>query len=313
MPEQLDLVVVGAGVVGLTTAITATEAGMAVGVLTTLDSADTTSVLATAMVGPTFGFGGPRVDAWERVTVDEVLQHVDAPGVHLDRGLFASKMPNMVPPTADQLPRFALCRSEELPAGYQSGFRGEVPMIEMVQYLAYLRERLLEAGGSIERVEPLSSITQALQHAPRVANCTGLAARELVPDPAVFALRGPKIVVRNPGIDSFFIEGPPGPDGTSFHPHGDIVVLGGSAHVSDDTTPDSAELAAIVERCAQVEPRIRDAEVLEHRVGLRPFRESIRLEAEVVNGGRIVHNYGHAGIGVTTSWGCAREVVGLLT
>ena len=144
-------------------------------------------------------------------------------------------------------------------------------MIEMGQYMEYLR------GGSSTVAAQSNEYLRSRRFSrrstsARVANCTGLAARDLVPDPEVFALRGPKIVVRNPGINAFFIEGPPGPDGSSFHPHGDIVVLGGSAHVSDDTTPDPAELAAIVDRCAAVDPRLRDAEVLEHRVGLRPGR-----------------------------------------
>ena len=72
--------------------------------LTPIPPAETTSVLATAMVGPTFGFGGPRVDEWEQRTVEEVRQHADAPGVHVCRGLFAARMPDMIPPTAELLP-----------------------------------------------------------------------------------------------------------------------------------------------------------------------------------------------------------------
>src|SRR5262249_35196248 len=125
-------------------------------------------------------------------------------------------------------------------------------------------------------------------------------------------LRGPKIVVENPGIDTFLIEGPPGPEGTSYHPHGDIVVLGGSVRESDDTTPDPDEQAAIIARCSALEPRLRDARVLEHRVGLRPARPDVRLEAEARAGTRIVHNYGHGALGVTLAWGCAREAAQLL-
>jgi len=41
-------------------------------------------------------------------------------------------------------------------------------------------------------------------------------------------------------------------------------------------------------------------------VGLRPNRPAVRLEAEPLGDGRRVHCYGHGGMGVSLSWGCAR-------
>jgi D-amino-acid oxidase len=61
-----------------------------------------------------------------------------------------------------------------------------------------------------------------------------------------------------------------------------------------------------------VEPRLAQAEVVDHRVGLRPQRDMIRVEDEIIDGARCIHNYGHGGLGVTLSWGCAREVADLL-
>jgi len=73
--------------------------------------------------------------------------------------------------------------------------------------------------------------------------------------------------------------------------------------------PDRALAAHIVKACAAVEPRLGDAPVLAHRVGLRPVRPYVRLESEPLPGGRhVVHNYGHGGSGVTLSWGCALAV-----
>ena len=71
-----------------------------------------------------------------------------------------------------------------------------------------------------------------------------------------------------------------------------------------------------------VEPRLRGVPVLGHRVGLRPFRPQIRLEAEPAPEDAlpgeprqplVVHNYGHGGAGVTMSWGCAREAAALVS
>jgi D-amino-acid oxidase len=69
----------------------------------------------------------------------------------------------------------------------------------------------------------------------------------------------------------------------------------------------------IVKRCAAVRPEIAGARVIDHRVGLRPARTAVRLEREVLPGGRaLVHNYGHGGAGITVAWGCAREAAELV-
>jgi D-amino-acid oxidase len=48
-------------------------------------------------------------------------------------------------------------------------------------------------------------------------------------------------------------------------------------------------------------------------VGLRPGRESVRLEAEKMPDHRtVIHNYGHGGSGYTCSWGCADDVLDLV-
>ncbi len=92
------------------------------------------------------------------------------------------------------------------------------------------------------------------------------------------------------------------------------LILGGTAEEDDwSLTPDPRTAAAIVARCAAVRPEIAGARVLQHRVGLRPARDTVRLEREVLpGGGTVVHNYGHGGAGVTVAWGCARRAAGLV-
>jgi D-amino-acid oxidase len=119
-------------------------------------------------------------------------------------------------------------------------------------------------------------------------------------------------VVENPGVSEFFVE--EGEPPVYYFPHGDTAVLGGTAQDGNsDTTPDPVVAAAIVDRCAAIEPRFADARILGHRVGLRPVRDTVRLECQQVGDTRVIHNYGHGGAGVTLSWGCAREVVRLLS
>jgi D-amino-acid oxidase len=308
---SVEALVVGAGVIGLTTGIRLAEAGTETQIITLDEPLRTTSMLATAMVGPTFGLGGPRASQWEAITMREVTAEPFPPGVHRCRGRFVARQTNMIPPGADLLPDFAVCDQEELPEGYHSGFWATVPLIDMAPYLDYLVARFTAAGGEI-KLGTVTSLSDAVSIASKVANCSGLGARELVPDPEVTPLRGPKLVVENPGLDTFLIEGPPGPEFTSYHPHGNTVVLGGSARIDDDTRADPDEEVAIIARCAAVEPRLRDARVLEHRVGLRPSRPQVRLETQQIEAATVVHNYGHATLGVTLAWGCAEETARLL-
>ncbi|MEV5769613.1 FAD-dependent oxidoreductase, partial [Micromonospora sp. NPDC052213] len=123
--------------------------------------------------------------------------------------------------------------------------------------------------------------------------------------------RGPRIVVRNPGLERFFMEAPMAPAWASIFPHGDHVVLGGGQRRSDDTTPDPAEEADVLARCVAIEPALAAAEVLEHTVGLRPGRAAPRVAAQRRGDALVVHNYGHAGNGVMLSWGCARDAAAL--
>jgi D-amino-acid oxidase len=50
------------------------------------------------------------------------------------------------------------------------------------------------------------------------------------------------------------------------------------------------------------------------KAGLRPMREdTYRLAPEIQDSRLIVHNYGHAGAGITMSWGCAIEVAQIIS
>ena len=65
-------------------------------------------------------------------------------------------------------------------------------------------------------------------------------------------------------------------------------------------------------------PSLRDAEVISDWAGLRPYRESLRIELEQVSlkGGSqrlpMVHNYGHGGSSLTLGWGKAGDAIALV-
>jgi D-amino-acid oxidase len=307
---DVDALVIGAGVSGLTTAICLAEAGLRVQIWTAEPPLETTSVAAGAMWGPYLVEPVDRVRVWSDRTL-EVLRHLATDpetGVHLVAGIEASRTPVEAPEWGNRLDGFRMCSSSELPHGFVTGWRFIAPMVNMPVYLGYLQRRLAAAGGRIE-IRRISSLHEATTAAPIVANCTGVGARDLVPDPYLIPVRGQLVTVQNPGITQFFAEDTGlSTDLLHFAPHSNTMILGGTAEPDNwSRTPDPAIAAAIVERCADIEPRLRRARVIDHRVGLRPTRPQVRVEVEQVDGSLVIHNYGHGGAGVTLSWGCALE------
>jgi D-amino-acid oxidase len=310
MDSRTDVLVIGAGVCGLITALQLAEDGYPVRVIARELPQESTSCAAGAIWGPYMVENDLRILPWSEETrlVLNGLAGTPGTGVRVVYGLEAARGDVEIPEWATTLDGFRRARPDEVPAGFSCGWWYTAPIVEMPLYLAYL-QRLAEAAGvPIER-RAIESLDEATGAAPIVVNCTGVDARTLAHDDQLTPTRGQLVVVENPGVEEFFAEHDETPTPTYYLPQGPKVVLGGSAHDGEtDRVPDPKISREIIERCAEIEPRLRDAKVLAHRVGLRPMRPSIRLEIEEAADGHVIHNYGHGGAGVTTSWGCAREV-----
>ncbi len=304
-----EVVVVGAGVIGLTTAVCLAECGRRVEVRTEVEPAQTTSAVASAMIGPAIAPPDSQVGRWERASVAQfsLLAEQENSGVTVRRGRLTARE-RLPPPPGD----FPECGPGELPPGFAVGYWATLPLVDMVPYLEYLAARLAAAGGRIE-MRHVASLREVADEVSLIVNCAGLGARELAEDDSVTAVRGQHVIVENPGIEEFFIEAPFAPEWAAYWPYPDHVVLGGSSNPGDASTEPDLELAErIVQRCVEVEPRLRHARVRGHQVGLRPGRSSPRLDAEQLGGARCVHSYGHGGSGVTHSWGAAVDAAELL-
>jgi D-amino-acid oxidase len=324
-----DVVVVGAGVIGLTTAICLAEAGMTVLVVSAEQPRQTTSAAAGALWGPHLVGMDERIGRWAAVTLER-LEELRAPRIGAGalagivrrvEGMAASAAAGSEPPEYAAAGSLTPCRPDEVPAGYATAWRLSAPLIAMPAYLDYLAERLSRAGGTIAigpRLRTLADARDAASSLRVIVNCTGYGARDLVPDPDVTAVRGQAVVVRNPGITEFFVgSGAAHWPLTYLFPHDDVVLLGGTEELaSTGREPDPGTAERIIAACAAIRPELRDAAVLEHRVGLRPVRPSVRLEVangtETDDGVTVVHSYGHGGAGVTLSWGCAEDAAQLV-
>ncbi|MDR3080720.1 MAG: FAD-binding oxidoreductase [Streptomyces sp.] len=306
-----DVVVIGAGVAGLTTAVRLAESGLRVRVDADLPVGETTSAAAGAMWDPYLAEPQDAVARWARATLSELtaLSSDKDTGIRVREGTQESRTPCPLPAWAD-LVGARRCLPGELRDGFVAGWRYRAPVVDMPRYLEYLTRRFVQAGGAIRRHHH-ESLSQAMSEAPVVVNCSGSGARTLGDDPDVEPVRGRLVVVENPGIESFFCDDTPGAEELTYiYPHSETVVLGGTSDRGAwDRAPDDHAAEQIVRRCVAVEPSLAGARVIEQRVGLRPVRKQVRLTAEQLGGGLLVHNYGHGGAGVTLSWGCAEEVL----
>lgn len=310
----MDVVVVGAGVIGLSAAIRLQEAGLTVRVVARDLPPDTTSGVAAAIWYPYRAYPEADVLRWGRNTfaVFEQMAATPATGVRMGvaKEVFRGSAPD--PWWRAAVTDLRRCRPAELPEGYRDGLVFTTPVVEMPVYLAALWRRFASAGGVMEQ-RTVGSLGGLERTAEAVVNCAGLGARELADDATVAPIRGQVVLVENPGLDQVVLD-EYGDDVTYIVPRTSDCVLGGTAEVgATDLEPDPGTASAILRRCTALEPRLKGARVLGHRVGLRPGRPAVRLEREEHGDGTpLVHCYGHGGAGVTLSWGCAADVVALI-
>jgi D-amino-acid oxidase len=299
----MRVIVVGAGVVGLTCAVRLLEAGHRVDVVARDLPLETTSSVAAAVWSP-YSHPQEHVVRWARAAYDAFAALCDdeTSGVVMRTGteLFREEGGDVwwrdaLPPGAGP------DRETSLPPGYASGLTMRTPVVEMPVYLRWLSARVQELGGSVTRLN-LSALPtgDAL-----VVNASGIGSRLLGGDPTVVPVRGQVVLVEQVGIDHWWIDAE---TPAYVVPRSRDVVLGGTAIEGEwSRTPDPAVARSILQRAAEIEPRLAGARILRHKVGLRPARPAVRLERV----GDVVHCYGHGGCGVTVSWGCADDVVGL--
>ena len=288
----MDITVVGAGVVGLTTAFVLQERGHRVHVVGAEPASRTVSSAAGAIWMPYQVGPRTRVVHWANTTRAWLEQLPHAAGIDV---LDAYEI------TAD--PPWWDAEAVRTPApvrGAPLAWRFRAPRAEPALHLAYLAERLSIARRTVTDL--------AAEPGDAVINCTGLGARALCADAALEPLFGQVVIAGVGGCDRHIsITDDRDPDALFYIiPRRGEVVLGGCALRGRDAAEDPAITARILAHAAALD--LPMGEVRAVRTGLRPFRPEVRLERE----GRVIHDYGHGGAGFTLAYGCALEVDQLL-
>lgn len=327
-----SIAVIGAGVVGLSSAIRLREGGWDVTIFAERRTPNTTSNRAGAVFTPFRLQGDTRAERWSQESYRTYCDLAERVG--LSAGVRLGPLKEFFFTRLTDRPWWTRYvqgyeRLTDLPAMYADGVAVIVPRIDMTRYMPWLERRYCEDLEGTIQTTHLSYFASLYEHGFEVVvNCSGLGAREISQDSAVTPMRGQILhVAKNLPIDECLVEEGRGELTTYVFPFEDYIVLGGTYEPGEwNEETDEPALAAIIHRCRAMLAALGYAdsdrlgeERLRALAGLRPARivgdcdESIRLEREHVgNGHWIVHNYGHGRAGVTLSWGCAAEVVELV-
>ena len=289
----MRVIVVGAGVVGLTCAVRLLEAGHRVDVVARDLPLETTSAVAAAIWYPYRALPRDKVTSWA-TTSYAVFDALAAPpdfggspesGVRMVLGteVFLKAQPD--PWWAGAVP--GLDRETTLPEGYVDGWTFATPVVDMPEYLPWLAGRVADLGGTLTRM----NLRALPEGADLVVNCSGLGARLLGADRSVVPVRGQVVYVEQVGLDRWWLDA----DGPTYVvPRAHDIVVGGSDEEGEwSRTPDPDVAREILARGSRLVPELRNARVLRHKVGLRPVRPAVRLKRE----GDVIHCYGHGGLG----------------
>jgi D-amino-acid oxidase len=305
------IAIIGAGVIGLSTALLAQEAGYDVAIYSDRQPTETTSAKAAASFKPhavaynelahrTVEIGWDdfaRIAHEQNPTETGVRKHVhweaasaqkaDAPYLVLMEDLEHHEKPNV-------------------PGGYSFGWKYKTFFVDTSLYLPWMTHKFEAQNGRMILVANKFEHPEQFRDIPAdvVFNCTGLGARELMNDDKMQPIKG-QIALIDPRPD---MDWSISADGFYVYPRSKDTVLGGSTEPGvENEDVDKATVHVIVKGNQRILPDLTEEAVRGSYAGLRPYREgSIRIEAEERDNQKIIHNYGHGGSGITMSWGSAR-------
>lgn len=309
------VIVLGAGVSGLTTAVRLLEQGFRVDVVADRHQPRTTGNLAGGLWYP-YKVGGERVKRWAlaSLAVYRQLGETTRTGVRFVQCTCRYPASEAPPFWADAEVDYQ--ESEPSDSEAESGvvrFRATLPVAMPSMFLPWLEARIAEKGGVMRLLDrPLGGLSGL--PGTLIVNCTGLGARHLCHDDSVVPIRGVVVHMAGTGIDECLTDDTDPERPTYIIPNREFCVLGGSAQPNRwDVSVSESEVAGIVDRCAELDQRVRRGKVVGAFAGLRPGRHEVRLESEIREDDRVVvHNYGHGGSGFTLAWGCADEVADIV-
>ncbi|KAI9928094.1 hypothetical protein ASPWEDRAFT_26819 [Aspergillus wentii DTO 134E9] len=337
MPETETIVVIGAGVTGLSTALYIQQHLLPTQsiLLVAKDFPDSTSVnyaspWAGAHYRPVPGSSPQfiREENQARRTYNyfkKLASQDPAAGIEPIEGIEYLENPPAEYKDAESvqngyghLDGFKQLSQDELPPDVKWGVRYQTFVINSPVYCAYMLRKFILKGGQ-KREYTLADPKEAFHLADNVrtvVNCSGTG----MGDPKSFIIRGQTCLIRNPCNVTLTRQNS---DGTwSFcipRPLDGGTIIGGTKEPHNwDPNPCPETRAQLLANAAKWFPFTAESggqfDVIRDIVGRRPAREGgMRIETEKVAEGRfVVHAYGAGGRGFELSRGVAEDVVLLM-
>ena len=243
--------VIGAGVMGLTTARLLQEAGVTVTIYTAALPPDTTSAAAGGQVSPFGHFEDELVTPEWRTQFAAAMAYSWARFQQMVGDQYGIRwLPTYEetrrsqPADAERfLPDWRLLAPAEHPFPVDSMVRYRTLYVETPRFLAQLTADFLSAGGKM-RVRRFASLAElATLPETQLFNCTGIGARELAGDEEMIPVRGQLAVLKPQHEVQYAFAGRAG----YMFPRNDGVLLGGTFERGEwDATPQAEDIARIV-------------------------------------------------------------------
>ncbi|XP_033753953.1 D-aspartate oxidase-like [Pecten maximus] len=321
---MVTIIVIGAGVVGLSSAVSIQRAlpGVKVKVVADRFHDETTSIGAGGIFVPTTtNVPGVPIEilkrwcetSWSAYSQMATSDLASTTGQTVSHGylLLRTKMTE-APLYASMVYSFREMWPEELTRlgvyeNFRFGYEITTIITNMRKYLTWLMTQFTKNGGEVEK-RKIGSLSELFGQCDIVVNCSGLGSQELCGDKLLHPVRGQLIKVKAPWVRDWVYTDAM----AQIFPSDDFTVIGGVKDKDNRSmTPDPSVRQGILDRCLRFWPALKGAEIIGDWVGLRPMRVPVRLEKEalrlpegILN---VVHNYGHGSNGVALSWGTAVE------
>lgn len=317
--RKTRVAVIGAGVIGLSTAMLAQEAGYEVTIYSDKQPMATTSAEAAASFKPhevaytqlTQRMVERGWEDYKRITT-QWRDFSSTLGVREHIHWEASSSPKESAPYLTVMENFEVHERPNVPGGYAFGWKYRTFFIDVPIYLQWLKGTFLTNNGRFVLLDKKFEDVEEFRklQADVVFNCTGLGARDLCHDYKMRPIKG-QIVQTDPQPD---MDWSISADGFYVYPRKHETILGGTVEPNvEDKTVENGAIHLIIRGNKRILPHLAMSSVRGTYAGLRPYREGeIRVEAEEIGDKRIIHHYGHGGAGFTLSWGSAREALKLL-